>query len=110
MWLQEYVEEQVVLNEVEVDADVISLSKPPSEYATKYRSMWSFGNHLRVAGVEHHLRTCDSGVAATFRQPWRSGTRNRHLILADVEYVGQLQEIVELNYGGLCVIVCYAAG
>ena len=88
-----------------IEANVLSLSKPPSELATKYRSMWAFGNHLRVASVETHLKTCDSGVAATFRRPCRASLRDRNPVMAEVEYVGQIHEIVELNYGGLCVIV-----
>jgi hypothetical protein len=28
-------------------------------------------------------------------------------VVADIEYVGNLQEIVELNYGGPCVIVLF---
>ena len=96
---------RVTVNQEVVEADVVSLSKPPSDLATKYCSIWAFGNHLRVASAEIHLTTCDSGVAAIFRHLCRSGPRDRHLVLADVEYVGQVHEILELNYGGLCVIV-----
>ena len=60
----------------DVDADVVSLSKLPSELATKYRSMWAFGNHLRVMSVEEHLKTSDSGIVATFRRPWRADSRD----------------------------------
>ena len=67
--------------------------------------MWAFGQHLRVASAETQLTTCDSGVAAIFRRPCRAGSRDTHLVMADVEYIGQLQEIAEVNYGGLCVIV-----
>ena len=105
----EWLEEIVVLRNAEnpklVEPDVLALSKQPSELATKYRSMWAFGQHLRVASAETQLTTCDSGVGAIFRCPCRAGSRDIHLIMADVEYVGQLQEIVEVNYGGLCVIV-----
>lgn len=87
------------------EEDVVQLSRPPSNRATKYRSMWAFGNHLRVVGVEAHLKTCDSGVAATFHRPCRAGLRDPNPVMADIEYVGHLEEIIELNYGGLCVVV-----
>jgi len=34
-----------------------------------------------------------------------SGLRDRNVVMANVEYVGELHEILELNYAGLCVIV-----
>ena len=89
----------------EVTEDVMNLSKLPSLYATRYRSMWAFGNHVRVQGVETELRTCDSGIATTFHRPCRSGAGDINHVYADIEYVGNVQEIVELNYGGLCVVV-----
>jgi hypothetical protein len=64
--------------------------------------MWAYGNHLRVESVERHLKTLDSGIAATFRRPCRSGLRDPNPVVADLEYVGSLQEILELNYHGLC--------
>jgi hypothetical protein len=67
--------------------------------------MWAFGNHIRVANVETHLKTCDSGDTATFRRPCRAGLRDPNPVVADVEYVDNVQEIVELNYSGLCVVV-----
>ena len=108
-WLEDHMEERVSINPDEIDADVQCLSKLPSELATKYRSMWAFGNHLHVLGVEQHLKTSDSGVAATFRRPWRSRVGDPNPVVADVEYVGHLEEIVELNYRGLCVIVLFCS-
>ena len=109
VWLEESVSQKMVENPEAVEADVAALSKPPSELATKYRSMWTFGNHLRVASAETHLTTCDSGVAAIFRRPCRAGQRDQNHVMADVEYVEQVHEIVELNYGGLCVIVLFCS-
>ena len=108
-WLEELVEERTSIDPEGVEADVKCLSKLPSEMATKYRSMWAFGNHPCMAGVEQHLKTCDSCVAATFRRPWRSRAGDLNPVVGDVEYVGQLEEIVELNYRGLCVIVLFCS-
>jgi len=50
-------------------------------------------------------KTCDSGVVAVFRRPCRSGRGDQNPIDATLEYVGQLLEIVELNYGRHCIVV-----
>jgi len=47
----------------------------------------------------------DFGIAATFKRPWQSSARDRNIIEADVEYIGKLQEIVELDYRHTCVFV-----
>lgn len=51
------------------------------------------------------MKTSDSGVAATFRQVCRNGIRDMNQIEADIEYVGHIEEILELNYRRHCVIV-----
>lgn len=104
-WLAEHVSHLLASNPTKVDGDVACLSKPPSPMATKYRSMWAFGNHLCVASVEQHLLTNDSGVVATFFQPCRASLQDTNIVMANLEYVGELHEIIEVNYNGLCVIV-----
>jgi len=82
-WLNKHVSEELATNPV----DVACLYKAPLRMATEYRSMWAFGNHFRVASVEKHLITCDFGVAATFSQ--HSGLRDKNLVMANLEYVGE---------------------
>jgi hypothetical protein len=64
-WLQREVvlelEDERIMNPSE---DITCLSRGPLPRATKYQSIWAFGNHYRVARVEAHLKTYDSGVAA----------------------------------------------
>lgn len=67
--------------------------------------MWAFGAHFRVASFERSLQTCDCGVAATFIRPWQSNARDRNHVEANVEYIGQVEEIVELDYRRTCVVV-----
>jgi hypothetical protein len=70
-----------------------------------YCSVTAYGMHIRVRSAEEEKNTSDSSVAATFMQP-RRGTENDAIpSLVPVEYVGWVEEIVELNYGGHCVIV-----
>jgi hypothetical protein len=77
----------------------------PSAVATAYKSMKVHGIHLRVCSVEYDKNTSDSSVAATFLQP-RRGTENEvEPILIPVEYIGWIEEILELDNGGHCIIV-----
>jgi len=46
--------------------DVAGLFLPPSCEAKSYRSMYAYGNHIRVHRAEVHLTTYNSGVTATF--------------------------------------------
>ena len=104
-WLQNDV--QHALNEgQEVLPEVLDSSELPSLRAKKYRSMYAYGYHFRVRSAEQSITsTCDSGVAAVFRQPCRSGRQDRNIVNEELEYVGQIDEIVELDYGGHCVVL-----
>ena len=88
-----------------IEEEVIQLSIPPTMKATAYRSMYAYGNHIRVKSAETNLVTMDSGVAAVFGTTCRSSVNDRNPIEAEVEYVGYVEEILELNYGTTCVIV-----
>ena len=48
--------------------------------------------------------------AGTFRQPCRYGLRDRRPIVANLEYVGNLEEIIELNYADIVWWSSYAHG
>ena len=107
-WLEEEV--QSTLNEgLDIPQDVEDSSRFPSSEAKMFKSMYAYGYHFRVKGAEQNSRsTCDSGVAAVFRQTCRSGRQDQNLIAADLEYVGQILEIVELNYRrhSVVLLVC----
>jgi hypothetical protein len=81
------------------------LNIPPTIKAIAYRSTYAYGNHIRVKSVETNLLSMDSRVAAVFGTTCRSNVNDRNPIEADVEYVGYVEEILELNYGTTCVIV-----
>jgi hypothetical protein len=67
--------------------------------------MFVFGNHICASSVEDHLTTFDSGVATTFEWECRLGPNDRRPIIAKLEYVGWVEEILELNYGVLKIVV-----
>jgi hypothetical protein len=89
-----------------IDKEIIQLSIPPTLKATSYRSIFAYGNHIRVRSAKtQHLVTMDSGVAAVFGTTCRSSVNNKNPVNVDVEYVEYVEEILELNYGTTCVIV-----
>lgn len=103
-WVEEEVRRQQQSGEI-VNSNILDTSRGPLPVAAAYKSMYAFGNHYRVLSSERPLRTRDSGVAATFRQVCRNGTRDGNQVNADVEYVGHIEEILELNYRRHCLVV-----
>ena len=92
-------------NHVEIPHNIIDSSKPLTLVAQNFHAMNAYGNHYRVKTAELSLTTCDSGIAAKYRRPWRSGLRDQNLVEAVVEYVGNLQNIVELDYTNHCIVI-----
>ena len=90
----------------DISEDVEDTSRPPSLQAQRFKSMYAYGYHYRVRSAEETVtKTCDSGVAAFFRRPCRAGRRNNVVVEENVEYIGQILEIVELNYGRHCTVI-----
>jgi len=92
----------------EMDADVVQYSEPPERYATSHRQMYCFGMHFRVRSAEASLVTRDSCVIASFTQEHRWGIHNGSPIESTTDYVGYIEEILELDYRNHCttVLVC----
>jgi hypothetical protein len=88
-----------------IEEEVVQLSIPPSMKATAYRSTYAYGNHIRVKSAETNLVTMDSGFATIFGTTCHSNVNDKNPIEAEVEYVGYVEEILELKYGTTCVIV-----
>ena len=97
--------EVVVSNCPNPNSDVVSLSSPPSERTTMHKSLGAYGNHFRVFSVEMNMKTCDSSIVATFTHPCRVGAQDSNPVIENVEYVGYLEEITQLNYQQLSVVV-----
>jgi hypothetical protein len=58
-----------------------------------------------VVSAEEHLTASDSGVVATWKQVCVSGPNDLRPVVANLEYVGWVKEILELNYGVLNIVV-----
>jgi len=90
----------VALNDGDtIDNDIMHVSMPPTMEAMSYRTMYAYGNHIHVANAKEHLTINDCGLVAIFEQKCISSPNDQRLVLAKLEYVGQVEEILELNYG-----------
>jgi hypothetical protein len=103
-WFRSEVESEE-LGDNDVHDDVKALLQLPRNTATKYRSMYGYGYHCRIKSAKQHMKTADSGVVATFRRPFQNGQRDRNIVIASLEYVGNVEEILELDYGIVCLVV-----
>jgi hypothetical protein len=97
---EEWVKGAVRSTEVDVnnseDMDRLLLTTKPSQIATRYTRMKAFGNHFRVADESsRRLMTYDSGIASVFHVPMADAEA------MSVNYVGVLQDILQLDYGPL---------
>jgi hypothetical protein len=90
-----------------IDINVVHMSMPPTLEATSYCVMYVFRNHLRVSNEEEHLTTNDNGIAVTFEQECVLGAKDQRPIIAKLEYVSWVEEILELNYGVFNTIVFF---
>ena len=106
MWFLAAVQWDVAAG-TEVHEDVLGLVLSPSREAKSYRSMYAYGNHIRVRGAEVDLSTCDNGVAAPFSQSCRSSRKDKNHMLANVEYVGWVEEIIGADYGKFELLLLY---
>jgi hypothetical protein len=106
-WFQECVRDALHVGE-KLDDDVIQYSEAPERYATSHRQMYCFGTHFRVRSSETALVTRDSCVVASFTRELRWGIRNGRPVESTDDYVGYIEEILELDYRNHCttVLVC----
>ena len=104
-WLEQEVQNDLQQGMV-VPEDVEDSSKKPSLEARKFKSMYAYGYHFRVKSAEQSIKnTCDSRVVAIFCQPCRSGRIDQNVVNADLEYIGQIVDIIELDYGRHCIVL-----
>jgi hypothetical protein len=84
---------------------LLASSRLPDSNATSYKSMKAYGMHLRCKGTKVHMSTSDSGVAASFERILRLSGDDRNPIVRREEYLGWIEEILELNYMEHCIVV-----
>jgi hypothetical protein len=86
-------------------ADVVQASKLPELDATSYRAMYTNGMHFRIKDAEEEKFTCDSAIASAVWRRRRTGESAMSGEIESVEYVGWIEEILELDYRTHCCIV-----
>ncbi len=87
---------------------MVHMSMPPTLKAMSYSTIYAYGNLICVANGKEHITINDYGVVATFEQECVLGSNDQRPILAELEYVGWVEEILELNYGVLTQLSCCA--
>jgi hypothetical protein len=69
--------------------------------------MYTFGNHFKVVNIEEHLTTNHNGVVAIFEEECILGPNDENPFFAKLEHIGWVEEILELNYGVLKMVVLF---
>ena len=92
-------------NGEEVEADILQYSEAPERYATSHQQMYCFGVHFRVWSSETALVTRDSCVVASFTRELQWGIQNGRPTERTKDYVGYIEEILELDYRNHCITV-----
>jgi hypothetical protein len=105
-WFRKAASEDIALGN-DASEDILALLLPPRREAKGYKAMYAYGNPIRVRSAEVDMSTCDSGVAATFLQSCRSSSSDRNMRIANLEYVGWVDEIISVDYGKFEVVVLY---
>lgn len=81
-----------------VHPDVIQYGQPLEQYVVSHRRMHAFGRHFRVWSAEGGLVIRDSSMVASFTWQLRWGLNNGPPIERIDDYVGYIEEILELDY------------
>ena len=70
--------------------------------------MWAYGRHYRVERVDVNRRTFDCGVMVDFKQSSRASSKDKNIVEGNLQYVGKIQEIIELDYRSFkcCIFKC----
>ena len=98
-WLRERV--QAMADEGQAPhVSLVTLSKLPIPIVQRHNSMYAYGYHFRVDNEQgqSHI-SFDSGVACIATQTCRSSRADQHPIEADLQYVGVVKDIIEVDYG-----------
>jgi hypothetical protein len=69
--------------------------------------MYTFGNHFKVVNIEKHLTTNHNGVVAIFEEECILEPNDENPVFAKLEHIGWVEEILELIYGVLKMVVLF---
>lgn len=67
--------------------------------------MWAYNQHFRIKKKDSNRMTFDYGVMLDFDQASRASTKDTNLIEGKIQYVGKIQEILQLDFRSFkCVL------
>jgi hypothetical protein len=97
LWLEDEVAKAANSADKPSDEEVEE-SRLPEKVGTAYRAMYVHGMHFKIRSAEEEKVTCDSGVASAMWRRIQGRAINRAEQFETAEYVGWIEEILELNY------------
>ena len=70
--------------------------------------MWAYGRHYNVERIDLKICSFDCGVMVDFKQSSRASSKDKNIIEGNLQYVGKIQEIIELDYRSFkcCIFKC----
>ena len=70
--------------------------------------MWAYGQHYHVERIYLKICSFDWGVMDDFKQSSQLSSKNKNIIEVSIQYVGKIQEIIELDYWSFkcCIFKC----
>ena len=76
--------------------------------ARKYPAMWAYGRHYRVESIDVKRRSFDCGIMVDFKQSSQASSKDKNIIEGNLQYVGKIQEIIELDCNSFkcCIFKC----
>jgi len=70
-----------------------------------FLAIWAYSQHFRIEKKDINRMNFDSGVMVDFDQASRASTKHTNLIEGKMQYVGKIQEIIQLNFRSFkCVV------
>ena len=70
--------------------------------------MWAYGRHYRLESIDIKRQSFDCGIMVDFKKSSRTSSKNKSIIKGNLQYVGKIQEIIELDYRSFkcCIFKC----
>ena len=60
--------------------------------------MWAYGWHYHVERIDLKRHSFDCSGMVGFKQSSRASSKDKNIIEGNLQYVGKIQEIIELDY------------
>ena len=77
-------------------------------HARKYPAMWAYERKYHVESVDVKRQSFDCDIMADFKKSNRASSKVKNIIEGNLQYVGKIQEIIDLEYHSFkcCIFKC----